>query len=50
MAIELKEWNILEQLKTDEDIALYLKACFDDADGDTKLIVHVSKMRLRRGV
>jgi DNA-binding phage protein len=40
MAIELKEWNILEQLKTEEDIALYLTACFEDADGDTEFIIH----------
>ncbi len=40
MAVKLKEWNILEQLKTEEDIALYLTACFEDADGDTEFIVH----------
>ncbi len=40
MVVELKEWNILEQLKTEEDIALYLTACFEDADGDTEFILH----------
>ena len=40
MAVKLKEWNILEQLKTEEDIALYLTACFEDADGDAEFILH----------
>lgn len=40
MSVKLKEWNILEQLKTEEDIALYLKACFEEADGDTEFIIH----------
>ena len=39
MAIELKEWNILDQLKTEEDIALYLEACFEEAEGDTAFIM-----------
>ncbi len=40
MALQLKEWNTLDYLKTDEDIALYLEACFEEADGDTEFIIH----------
>jgi len=29
MALTLKRWDSAEHLKTEEDIALYLQACFD---------------------
>jgi DNA-binding phage protein len=38
MTIALKEWNVLDHLKTQEDIALYLEACFEDAGGDADFI------------
>ena len=38
MTITLKEWNILDHLKTEEDIALYLEACFEEAGDDSDFI------------
>lgn len=38
MTIALKEWNILDHLKTEEDIALYLEACFEEAGDDSDFI------------
>ena len=38
MAVILKEWNILDHLKTEEDMALYLRACFADAGDDVDFI------------
>ena len=38
MAVILKEWDILDHLKTEEDIALYLEACFEDAGDDANFI------------
>jgi hypothetical protein len=38
MTIALKEWNILDHLKTQEDIALYLEACFEEAGDDSNFI------------
>ena len=38
MTIALKEWNILDHLKTQEDIALYLEACFEEAGDDSEFI------------
>lgn len=32
MTIALREWNILDHLKTKEDITLYLEACFEAGD------------------
>lgn len=34
----LKKWDSAEHLKTDEDIALYLEACFEEAGDDTAFI------------
>ena len=33
-------WDTAELLKTDEDIALYLEACFEEDEGDGALIQH----------
>jgi DNA-binding phage protein len=38
MTIALKEWNILDHLKTEEDITLYLEACFEEAGDDSNFI------------
>ena len=38
MTIALKEWNILDHLKTEEDITLYLEACFEEAGDDSDFI------------
>ncbi len=38
MTIALKEWNILDHLKTQEDITLYLEACFEEAGDDSDFI------------
>ncbi|MCF7970485.1 MAG: transcriptional regulator [Methylococcaceae bacterium] len=34
MALKLNKWNTLDYLKTDEDRAAYLEACFDEAGDD----------------
>jgi len=34
MALKLNKWNTLDYLKTDEDQAAYLEACFDEAGDD----------------
>ena len=34
----LKKWDSAEHLKTDEDIALYLEACLEEAGDDTAFI------------
>ena len=39
MALTLKRWDSAEHLKTEEDIALYLQACFEEAGDDTAFIV-----------
>ncbi|MBK8286396.1 MAG: putative addiction module antidote protein [Ahniella sp.] len=36
--IKLARWDASEELKSDEDCALYLQAIIDEADGDEKLI------------
>jgi len=33
-------WDSTEYLKTDEDIQLYLDACFEEASDDSEFIVH----------
>ncbi len=34
--VKLKKWDVVEHLRTDKDMALYLEACLED--GDPKLI------------
>ena len=36
--IELRKWNSAEHLKTDEDMAAYLEACFAEAGDDPAFI------------
>jgi probable addiction module antidote protein len=38
MALKLRKWDSAEHLKTDEDIALYLEACIDEAGNDAAFI------------
>jgi len=39
--IKLKEWDISEHLKTEEDIAGFLRASFEEAGDDEEYIAHV---------
>lgn len=36
--MELKKWDAAEHLQTEEDIALYLQACIDEAGDDAAYI------------
>ncbi len=36
--LKLSRWDVVDHLKTDEDMALYLDACVEDDDGDGSLI------------
>lgn len=36
--LKLNKWDVVEQLKTDEEMALYLDACADEDPGDGSLI------------
>lgn len=36
--LKLKKWDVVEQLNTDEDMALYLDACMEEDPGDGSLI------------
>jgi probable addiction module antidote protein len=36
--IKLRKWNSAEHLKTDEDMAAYLDACFEEAGDDPAFI------------
>ena len=38
MAIQLRKWDSAEHLKTEEDMALYLQACLDEAGDDAAFI------------
>jgi probable addiction module antidote protein len=38
--LKLARWDSAEHLKTDEDIAAYLDACFDEAGDDAAFIAH----------
>ena len=40
MTIKLKEWNILDHLKTTEEMALYLEACLEEAGEDSEFIAN----------
>jgi len=41
MTVKLKRWDIQDHLKTEEDIQLYLDACFDEAGDDAAFIAKV---------
>jgi len=36
--LKLSKWDVVDHLKTDEDMALYLDACIEDDAGDGSLI------------
>lgn len=38
MAEKFSRWDVVEQLKTDEDIKLYFEACMEEDPGDGSLI------------
>ncbi len=38
--IKLSRWDSAEYLKTDEDMAAYLEACFEEAGDDAAFIAH----------
>jgi probable addiction module antidote protein len=38
MNIKLKKWDVVEYLRSEEDMALYLEACFEEDPGDGSLI------------
>jgi probable addiction module antidote protein len=38
MTIKLRKWDSAEYLKTEEDMALYLQACMDEAGDDAAFI------------
>ncbi len=40
MIIKTTRWDSAEHLQSDEDIKLYLEACFEEADDDPAFIVH----------
>lgn len=38
MPVKLKKWNVLDQLRSEEEIALYLDACTEEDPGDGSLV------------
>ncbi|MBS1785215.1 MAG: putative addiction module antidote protein [Acidobacteria bacterium] len=38
MATKLNKWDIVDHLRNEEDMALYLEACFEEDPGDGSLI------------
>ena len=38
MGIKLNKWDVVEHLKSEEDMGLYLEACFEEDPGDGSLI------------
>lgn len=40
MTLNLTAWGSAEHLKTDEDMALYLDACIEEAGDDAAFIAH----------
>jgi probable addiction module antidote protein len=38
MALKLRKWDSAEHLKTEEDMAMYLDACMEEAGGDPAFI------------
>ncbi len=39
--IKLRKWDVVEHLKTEEDMALYLEACLEEAGDDASFIAKV---------
>ena len=38
MAIKLTKWDVVEHLQSEEEMALYLEACFEEDPGDGSLV------------
>ena len=38
MTLKLNKWDVLDHLKTEEDMRLYLEACFEEAGNDPAFI------------
>jgi len=38
MTVKLSKWDVLDHLKTEEDMTLYLEACFEEAGDDPAFI------------
>ena len=38
MGLKLTKWDAVDHLKTEEDLSLYLEACFEEDPGDGSLI------------
>ncbi len=38
MTLKLRKWDSVEHLKTDEDMAMYLEACIEEAGDDAAFI------------
>jgi len=38
MNLKLKKWDVVEHLQSEEQMALYLEACFEEDPGDGSLI------------
>lgn len=38
MSIKLKKWDVVEHLQSEEEMARYLEACFEEDPGDGSLI------------
>jgi probable addiction module antidote protein len=38
MGIKLKKWDVVDHLQSEEEMVLYLEACFDEDPGDGSLI------------
>lgn len=41
MALKLRKWDVVEELKTEEDMALYLEAAMEEAGDDAAFIARV---------
>jgi len=41
MALKLRKWDSAEHLKTEEDMALYLESCLEEAGDDAAFIAKV---------
>ena len=48
MALKLRKWDVVEHLKTDEDMALYLDACLEEAGDDAAFIAKARGDIMRR--
>ncbi|MBF0226989.1 MAG: putative addiction module antidote protein [Desulfobacterales bacterium] len=46
---KIKKWNIIDHLKTEEDMANYLEACFEEEDPEL-IVAAISDIALARGI